>query len=54
MEDIDNLYYDAMELLDGGRNGAKEAEKMLIMKQLKNFQNGRKKCCGAIWTIERI
>lgn len=29
MKDIDNLYYDAMELLDGGRSGAKKAEKLL-------------------------
>ncbi len=30
MEDIDNLYYDAMELLDSGRGGAQKAEKLLI------------------------
>ena len=30
MKDIDNLYYDAMELLDGGRGGAKKAEKLLM------------------------
>ena len=29
MKEIDDLYYDAMELLDGGRKGAKEAEKLL-------------------------
>ena len=34
MKDIDNLYYDAMELLDDGRGGAKKAEK-LLMKALK-------------------
>ena len=30
MKDIDNLYYDAMELLDDGRSGAKKAEKLLL------------------------
>ena len=30
MKDIDNLYYDAMELLDGGRSGAKKSEKLLL------------------------
>lgn len=30
MKDIDNLYYDAMELLNGGRDGAKDAELLLL------------------------
>lgn len=30
MKDIDNLYYDAMELLDNGRDGAKDAEILLL------------------------
>lgn len=34
MKDTDTLYYDAMEMLDMGRSGAKKAEK-LLMKSLK-------------------
>ena len=30
MKDIDILYYDAMDLLDDGRSGAKKAEKLLM------------------------
>lgn len=30
MKNTDNLYYDAMELLDGGRDGAKDAELLLL------------------------
>ena len=40
MKEIDDLYYDAMELLDGGRKGAKEAEKLLSKLEILLYLGG--------------